>query len=71
MLYTASDDIAYKRLEKIVIIKNGKDYKHLTKRNIPVYGSGGIMTCVSEYAYNKPTVLIPFAKVHSGISLSN
>ena len=51
--------VEYKKLGEIVIIKNGRDYKHLGKGNIPVYGSGGIMTYVDTYAYNKPTVLIP------------
>ena len=53
------DGVEYKMLGEIVTIKNGKDYKHLGKGNIPVYGSGGIMTYVDAYAYNKPTVLIP------------
>lgn len=51
--------VEYKRLGKIVVIKNGRNYKHLTKGTIPVYGSGGIMTYVNEFTYNKPTVLIP------------
>ena len=40
-------------------IKNGKDYKALDIGEYPVYGSGGIMTYVNQYAYNKPSVLIP------------
>lgn len=52
-------NVKWMKLEKIVVIKNGKDYKHLDIGNIPVYGSGGIMTYVDTYAYNKPTVLIP------------
>ena len=51
--------VEFKDLGRIVIIKNGKDYKHLVPGNIPVYGSGGIMTYVNKYVYNKPTVLIP------------
>lgn len=38
---------------------NGRDYKHLSEGDIPVYGSGGIMTYVNESAYNKPSLLIP------------
>ncbi|CCY93060.1 type I restriction-modification system M subunit [Bacteroides sp. CAG:1076] len=53
------DGVKYKKLGEIVVIKNGKDYKHLAQGHIPVYGSGGIMTYVNEYVYNKPTVLIP------------
>lgn len=41
--------VEYKKLGEVVIIKNGRDYKHLAKGNIPVYGSGGIMTYVNEY----------------------
>lgn len=47
------------KLQDVLSIKNGKDYKHLENGNVPVYGSGGIMTYVSDYVYNKPTVLIP------------
>ena len=47
------------KLQDILLIKNGKDYKHLESGNIPVYGSGGIMTYVNQYVYDKPSVLIP------------
>ena len=40
-------------------IKNGKDYKHLKNGKYPVYGSGGIMTYINTYVYDKPSVLIP------------
>jgi type I restriction enzyme S subunit len=46
-------------LGELVRIRNGKDYKHLSSGEIPVYGSGGIMTHVAESAYEKPSVLIP------------
>ena len=29
-------------------VNSGKDYKHLDKGDIPVYGTGGYMTSVSE-----------------------
>lgn len=51
--------VEYKKLGEVAIIKNGRDYKHLSKGDIPVYGSGGIMTYVDAYIYDKPTVLIP------------
>lgn len=38
---------------------NGKDYKQLSKGNVPVYGSGRIMTKVDDFAYDRPSVLIP------------
>ena len=46
-------------LSDCVEIKNGKDYKNLSDGNYPVYGSGGIMTYVNNYCYDKPSVLIP------------
>ena len=53
-------EISCIELEKIIKIKNGKDWKLLGKGNIPVYGSGGKMgVFVDKYSYNKPTVLIP------------
>lgn len=51
--------VEYKALGTVATIKNGKDYKHLTEGDIPVYGSGGIMTYVNCSVYDKPTVLIP------------
>ena len=53
------DGVEYKELSKILTIRNGKDYKMFQTGNIPVYGSGGIMTYIDTYAYNKPSVLIP------------
>ena len=48
------------KLEDVVIIKNGKDWKKLGNGDIPVYGSGGEMgVYVDTYSYDKPTVLIP------------
>ena len=46
-------------LDSFAKIKNGKTYKDFGAGNIPVYGSGGIMTYVDRSSYNKPTVLIP------------
>jgi len=51
--------VEWQRLEQIAKIKHGKDWKGLNSGEVPVYGSGGIMGYVDEYAYNKPTVLIP------------
>ncbi|MGQ7478764.1 restriction endonuclease subunit S [Streptococcus suis] len=52
--------VEWKTLGDIAKLKNGKDWKSLSVGDIPVYGSGGAMgEFVSEYAYNKPTVLIP------------
>lgn len=54
-----SEKVEWLKLEKILTIKNGKDYKHLENGKIPVYGSGGIMNYVNQCAYDKPSVLIP------------
>ncbi len=50
---------AFVKLGDVTKIKNGKDYKHLSLGEIPVYGSGGVMGYVNDYAYDKPSVLIP------------
>ena len=46
-------------LHEFLKIKNGCDYKKLNVGKYPVYGTGGIMTYVDEYVYDKPSVLIP------------
>ena len=53
------DGVEWKPLKAVLKIKNGRDYKHLGKGPIPVYGSGGIMTYVNVPMYTKPSVLIP------------
>ncbi|MGN1090142.1 MAG: restriction endonuclease subunit S, partial [Huintestinicola sp.] len=53
------DGVEYIELCEFLKIKNGSDYKSLGEGEIPVYGSGGIMTYVDKAAYNKPSVLIP------------
>ena len=46
------------KFKELFTIGGGKDYKHLNKGNIPVYGSGGIMTYVDDYIYDGNTVCI-------------
>ena len=58
-LLTFDDSVPRKTLGEVLKICNGKDYKQLQEGNIPVYGSGGIMTHVDKYIYDKPSVLIP------------
>ena len=36
------------QLEEILNVNSGRDYKHLNKGNIPVYGTGGLMLYVDE-----------------------
>ena len=58
-LLTFSDDVKRKKLGEVVNIKNGKDWKNLGQGDVPVYGSGGIMTYVDKASYNNVSVLIP------------
>ncbi|MEO6904177.1 MAG: restriction endonuclease subunit S, partial [Bacteroidia bacterium] len=39
-------------------IGNGRDYKHLSSGDIPVYGSGGYMLSVNDYLYDGESVCI-------------
>ena len=47
-----------KSFEELFEIGNGRDYKHLEKGDIPVYGSGGYMLSVNDYLYNGESVCI-------------
>ena len=47
------------KLKELITIKNGSDYKHLSKGNIPVIGTGGVMLYVDQYLYNKEAILLP------------
>lgn len=53
------DGVEAKKLKDFLVIKNGSDYKSFGTGDYPVYGSGGIMTYIDRYAYDKPSVLIP------------
>lgn len=53
------DGVEYRSLGELVRIRNGRDYKTLSSGIVPVYGSGGVMTHVSEALGVGPTVLIP------------
>jgi len=47
------------KLKELLDIKNGRDYKHLSDGDIPVYGSGGLMKYVNESLYNGESILLP------------
>jgi type I restriction enzyme S subunit len=47
-----------KTLGEVLTIGSGRDYKHLGKGNIPVYGSGGVMTFVDASLYEGESVCI-------------
>ncbi len=45
-----------KSINEILTIGSGKDYKHLNKGEIPVYGTGGLMTTVNDHLYDGESV---------------
>jgi type I restriction enzyme S subunit len=51
-------DWEVKSFENLFEIGNGRDYKHLDKGEIPVYGSGGYMLSVDENLYDGESVCI-------------
>ena len=42
----------------VLCIGNGRDYKHLSKGDIPVFGTGGYMTSVNECLHEGETTFI-------------
>jgi type I restriction enzyme S subunit len=52
-----TEDWEKRKLEDIVDLCSGRDYKHLSRGNIPVYGTGGYMLSVSDaLSYNKDAI---------------
>ena len=47
-----------KSFSKLFEIGCGKDYKHLSKGDVPVYGSGGYMQSVDDYLYEGESACI-------------
>lgn len=47
-----------KKLGEVLTIGSGRDYKHLGEGEIPVFGTGGLMTKVDDYLYDGETVCI-------------
>jgi type I restriction enzyme S subunit len=45
-------------INNILKIGSGRDYKHLNRGNIPVFGTGGFMTSVDQYLYDGESVFI-------------
>ena len=44
------------KLSNIVKINSGRDYKHLSEGKYPVYGTGGLMTYVSDFLSDEDSV---------------
>jgi len=59
------------KLSDLIEIKYGKAYSHLEEGNIPLYGSGGLMSKVNKPLYNEPSVLIPRKGTLSNIMFVN
>lgn len=51
-----TDDWEQHQTKEIVKINSGKDYKHLNKGNIPVYGTGGYMLSVDGKLSDKDSI---------------
>lgn len=47
------------KLKELLTIQNGKDYKKEKDGNVPVYGTGGIMTYIDNYLYEGESILLP------------
>jgi type I restriction enzyme S subunit len=45
-------------IKEILTIGSGKDYKHLSQGEVPVFGTGGLMTKVNSFLYDGETVCI-------------
>lgn len=45
-----------KNLGELMLLGNGRDYKHLQYGNIPVYGTGGYMTSVNAFLSDKDSI---------------
>ena len=46
------------KLGDLLKIGSGRDYKHLSNGNIPVYGTGGLMLYVNDYLYDGKSICI-------------
>ncbi|BDT25231.1 TPA: restriction endonuclease subunit S [Citrobacter freundii] len=46
------------QIGNILTIGSGRDYKHLSYGEVPVFGTGGLMTYVDEFLHNGETVCI-------------
>lgn len=56
--FRGGEEWQLKPFNSLFKIGSGKDYKHLSEGNIPVYGSGGYMCSVNDYLYDGESVCI-------------
>ena len=59
------------KLKDLLEIKNGRDYKHLSDGDIPVYGSGGLIRFVNKSLYENESILLPRKGTLSNIQYVN
>jgi len=57
-LHCYNDEWSDLIIGNILDICYGKDYKELDKGDIPVFGTGGVITYVDSYLYDKESVMI-------------
>ncbi|MBF8458318.1 restriction endonuclease subunit S [Kaistella sp. G5-32] len=55
-LLTPKEDWEVKKLGEVLQFGSGRDYKHLHAGEVPVYGTGGIMTYVTAHLYDGESV---------------
>jgi type I restriction enzyme S subunit len=51
-------DWQIKKVSEFLTIGSGKDYRHLGEGDVPVFGTGGLMTYVDAFLYDGETVCI-------------
>jgi type I restriction enzyme S subunit len=56
--YRGAGEWEVKPFDELFTIGNGKDYKHLSTGDVPVYGSGGYMLSVNDCLYDGESVCI-------------
>jgi type I restriction enzyme S subunit len=56
--FVESEGWTVKPFQNLFTIGSGRDYKHLSKGSIPVYGSGGYMLAVNDFLYDGESVCI-------------
>ena len=64
-------DVKEFKLCELLKIYNGTKYDHLNKGDIPLYGSGGLMSHVDEALYSGETILLPRKGTLSNIMYVN
>jgi type I restriction enzyme S subunit len=51
-----SDEWKAKKIGDVLTIGSGRDYKHLGDGEVPVYGTGGLMTYVNDYLHEGKSI---------------